>query len=167
MDYTGLVDFLTGLDDDHDCFLTETQFRFLLSKYQIRSDQLFIDTVFRGLKVAAEDKVSFGSIIFLYKSSFRGLKNKDMSIILFRGVDYEKKGYVNFDQYFKLEQIVNGNKVDKNKVFMKFKRNTVFNRDYLPYSRVSIMLFNTFMTTTFNPHEPKQILKYAITSKKF
>ena len=83
------------------CALTREQFTQLLHEMPISKKENFIETCYMGLKTKKKT-VPFQSIRNLYESSQPTLLNKNMLLILFRGVSKKKELFLDKESYLKI-----------------------------------------------------------------
>ena len=138
MNYQGLLDFLRDLDSDADYALDEEKFIFLLQAIPICNNPFFAQITYNSLRDEKTGRVSFRSIKELYVAAFHGIKTRKMSVILFRGVDNERKMKIDFDHFWMLGKALG--KSDKT-IRKLFKRRTWVFGKHIRYWEVARILF--------------------------
>ena len=154
LDYPALIDKLNALDSDQDYALTKNQFLTLLVEMNISNDENYGEIIFNGITENGTT-AHFTNIKTFYDSSIQQpLKNnKTMATILFRGVDTDKDGYINNEQFQTIADYFNEKKIQEEREDM-FK--SIQNENGLASFRdVSYTLFGTFFSKDFNPHTAK------------
>lgn len=149
MDYVKLIETLNTLDSDGDCALTLPEFTDLCKKMSISESKDFVQLVFTGLSNRT-DVITFNDARAVYEASFRGIKTKAMSVILFRCVDVEQKRKISIDCFKKIGNILGESDEE---LEIKFNRCDKQNTGTVTYYHVAKSLFGIHVSKKENPHK--------------
>jgi len=160
-----LIEALNQLDDDNDFVLKGKQFQTLVKSLPVVSTDIidgtktaqFNDVVIAGMFSKHSSNVHFNDIKVLYESFNRGTRNLNSCLILFRGIDKDRDGKLNFEEFVTLAGLVCptvGMQNLENK-FQKHQKDNLIEFKYVAQS-----LFSVRVSTSSSPYD----MNYAVLS---
>lgn len=103
--YAALVEKFKILDDNNDGCIDKPHFISIMKDLKMRTDNDYVDVVFRGTKIRGQDLVHFNNFRALYEAQSEGYYNKTMGIIFFKGVDFNRDCYISRREFSLLQKL--------------------------------------------------------------
>lgn len=159
VDYTVFIYTLKLNDKNQDGMVNEEEFSQILKDNKIILSDEVKQIIFNGVRAEDENEISYNAVRAVFETiEFESTeKSKNYSRILFRGIDSDRDGKINKDEYLHLAKI-NNNELLDSEIKLDFD-NAADGENYVTYQQAMKHIFGIRVLSYEDPYSDEIIYK--------